>query len=88
MTEIAVALIAGGSSILVGVLTLFGVIVTNSKANSKIEQQLEIHQAVTDTKLETLAEEVKKHNDFASRMPVVEEQIKEITRRIDEYHSN
>lgn len=87
MVDITVALIAGGSSILVGVMTLLGVIITNSKSNNKIEQQLEINQAVTDTKLENLAVEVRKHNDFASRMPVVEEQIKEITRRIDEYHS-
>ena len=87
MVDITVALIAGGSSILVGLMTLLGVIITNKKSNDKIERQLEISLAVTDTKLETLAVEVRKHNNFASRMPVVEEQIKEITRRIDEYHS-
>ena len=88
MTEIAVALIAGGSSILVGVLTLFGVIITNSKSNSKIEKQLEINQAVTDAEIKELTREVREHNDFARRIPVIDEQIREINRRIDEYHSN
>ena len=88
MTDVAVALIAGASSIFVGLMTLFGVIITNSKSNSKIEKQLEINQAVTDTKLESLTEEVRKHNNFAERVPILEEQIREITRRIDEYHGN
>lgn len=82
MTEIIVALITGG-------LALVGVIITNSRSNSKIEQRLEINQAVTDTKLENLTTEVKKHNDFASRLPVVEEQIKVINHRIEDleaYH--
>lgn len=82
MTEIIVALITGG-------LALVGVIITNSRSNSKIEQRLEINQAVTDTKLENLTAEVKKHNDFASRLPVVEEQIKVINHRIEDleaYH--
>lgn len=82
MTEIIVALITGG-------LALVGVMITNSRSNSKIEQRLEINQAVTDTKLENLTAEVKKHNDFASRLPVVEEQIKVINHRIEDleaYH--
>ena len=88
MADIAVALIAGASSIFVGLMTLLGVIITNSKSNSKIEKQLEINQAVTDTKLESLTEEVRKHNNFAERVPIIEEQIREINRRIDEYHAN
>ena len=86
MSEIVVALISAGSAIAVGVMTLFGVIITNSKSNSKIEKQLEIAQAVTDTKIEALTREVHEHNNFARRMPVVEEQIKMIHKRIEEYH--
>lgn len=62
-------------AIITGVLSLLGVIVTNMSSNRKIENQLEVHQAVTDTKLETLTEEVRKHNNFASRIPVIEKDI-------------
>lgn len=89
MTDIAVACIAAGSSILVGLMTLFGVIITNSKSNNKIEKQLEIQQAVTDAKIEELTREVREHNNFAKRMPVVEEKIKVVNHRIDDleaYH--
>lgn len=87
MVDITVALIAGGSSILVGLMTLLGVIITNTKSNSKIERQLEINQAVTESEIKELTREVREHNHFAQRIPVVEEQIKAITRRIDEYHT-
>lgn len=56
-----------------GGLTLVGVLVANSKS-----------QAVTDTKLEELTREVREHNNFAKRMPVVEEQIKNINHRLDD----
>ena len=62
-------------AIITGVLSLLGVIITNVSSNRKIENQLEVHQAVTDTKLETLTEEVRKHNNFASRIPVIEKDI-------------
>ena len=61
-----------------GGLTLLGVLISNSKS-----------QAVTDTKLEELTREVREHNGFARRMPVVEEQIKEIKGEVTElkgYH--
>lgn len=56
-----------------GSLTLIGVLISNSKS-----------QAVTDTKLEELTREVREHNNFAKRMPVVEEQIKVINQRLDD----
>lgn len=62
-------------SIISGALTLLGVIITNVGSNRKIENQLEIHQAVTETKLENLTAEVRKHNDFASRIPAMEKDI-------------
>lgn len=77
MESIIVALITGG-------LSLIGVIVTNSRANSKMQTQLEKSQAVTDTKLDELTREVREHNGFARRMPVVEEQIKVINHRIQD----
>ena len=77
MESIIPALITGG-------LALIGVIVTNLNSNRSIENKLATSQAVTDTKLDNLTEEVKKHNNFASRMPVVEEQIKAINHRLDD----
>ena len=56
-----------------GGLTLIGVLIANSRT-----------QAVTDTKLEELTREVREHNNFAKRMPVVEEQIKVINHRIED----
>ena len=58
-------------SVIVGALTLLGVILSNSRS-----------QAVTETKLEELTREVREHNGFARRMPVVEEQIRVINHRI------
>lgn len=62
-------------SIITGALTLAGVIVTNIGSNRKMQQQLEVHQAVTETKLENLTTEVRKHNDFAVKIPVLEQRI-------------
>ena len=81
MTEIIVAIIAGG-------LSLVGVIITNNsnskRMTSQIENQLQISQAVTDTKLEELTREVRAHNNFAMRVPVLEEQMKVANHRIDD----
>lgn len=78
MTEaVVVALITGGLSVL-------GVIISNIGSNKKIENTLSTSQAVTDCKIEELTREVREHNNFARRMPVVEEQIKVINHRIDD----
>lgn len=63
------------ASFITGILALIGVVITNANSNKKIEHRLEISQAITDTKLENLTIEVKKHNDFASRVPVIEQRI-------------
>lgn len=52
-----------------------GIIITNVSSNRKIEHQLEVHQAVTEAKLENLTAEVRKHNDFAVKIPVLEQRI-------------
>lgn len=77
MESIIVAIITGG-------LSLIGVIITNSKSNKDIEHKLSIQQAVTDTKIEELTREVRMHNNFAQRVPVIEEQIKVINHRISD----
>lgn len=77
MTEILVAVITGG-------LSLIGVVITNSRSNSKIQNKLETAQAVTDCKIDELTREVREHNNFAKRMPVVEEQIKVANHRIED----
>ena len=83
MTDsILVALITGG-------LSLIGVFASNFAAVKKSEHAIRTSQAVTDTKLEALTREVREHNHFAQRMPVVEEQIKVINHRISDleaYH--
>lgn len=81
MEAVVTAIITGGLS-LIGVI--ISNIVSNRKVASDVENQLKVAQAVTNTKLEILTEEVKKHNNFASRMPVVEEQIKVINHRIED----
>lgn len=66
------------TALITGAVTLLGVLISNSKS-----------QAVTETKLEELTREVREHNGFAKRMPVVEEQIKVINHRINDlegYH--
>ena len=60
-------------AIITGGMTLLGVIIANSKT-----------QAVTEAKLEELTREVREHNNFARRMPVVEEQIKVINHRLQD----
>ena len=61
------------TAIITGGITLLGVLIANSK-----------NQAVMETKVDELTREVREHNGFARRMPVVEEQIKVINHRIDD----
>ena len=72
---VLVALITGG-------LSLLGVVLTNLATARKNETAIRTSQAVTAAKLEALTREVREHNQFARRMPVVEEQIKVINHRL------
>lgn len=72
------------SSIIVGVLALVGVIVTNVSSNKTVEQKIVTSQEVMKAEVANLRKEVEKHNNFASRIPVVEEQIKVINHRIND----
>lgn len=72
MENIVVALITGG-------LSLLGVVITNSIGNNKIQQDMKLEfskaQAITDTKIEELTREVREHNNFARRVPILEEKV-------------
>lgn len=72
---VVTALITGG-------MALIGVIITSARSASAIDSKLERAQAVTDTKLDELTREVREHNNFARRVPVLEEQIKAVNHRI------
>ena len=81
---IAAAIIAGVVSIVVALISLQGVKSSNEKTTTEIQNKLEVGQAVTNTKIEELTREVREHNNFARRMPVVEEQIKVANHRIED----
>lgn len=74
---IIVALITGG-------LSLLGIIYSSCKSTSKVDSKLDKQQAVIETKMDELTREVREHNNFAKRVPVVEEQIKVINHRIED----
>lgn len=74
---IIVAIITGG-------LSLIGVIVSNNRTAQSMDAKLDKQQAVTETELEELTREVRAHNNFAQRVPVLEEQIKVANHRIED----
>lgn len=77
-TGIIIAIISAVASVVVGLLTFAGVVITNRKANEKLIHTMEVQQAVTRTEIAELTREVREHNNFAKRMPVVENEIKHI----------
>lgn len=75
--DILVALIGAAA-------TIVTVVITSAQTRKSTDAQLERAQAVTDTKLEELTREVREHNNFARRVPVIEEQVKVINHRISD----
>ena len=67
---------------LVGALALIGVIITNTRAINKMQNKMTTAQAVTDERISELTREVRVHNNFARRVPVIEEQIKVANHRL------
>ena len=63
------------STIGVALITLIGTVITTKAGNDKIQHDLDKHNAVQDTKLEELTREVRQHNDFATRIPVIEQRV-------------
>lgn len=82
MSEILAAGISALSAVTVGILALIGVIITGNRSGREIEQKLQTAQAVTDTKIEELTREVRQHNNFAERVPILEQKIKSAEYRI------
>ena len=83
------ALISAGAAVIVGILSLIGVMITNSRSNTKMQQEMKTSQAVTDEKINELTREVRRHNDFAERIPVLEEKLKVTNHRLsdlEEFH--
>ena len=74
---VIVALITGG-------LSLAGVVITCMATAKKNETAMKVSQAVTDTKIDELTREVRLHNGFAEKIPVMQEQIKVINHRLDD----
>lgn len=83
MTEaVIVALITGG-------LSLVGVVITSQATAKKQEKAAAVAQAITDTKLEELTREVREHNNFAQKMPALQQQVDDLKRRVgvlEQYH--
>lgn len=72
------------TAFITGGLALAGVIITNATSNRSIENKIVTAQAVTDTKLENLTNEVRRHNEFAIRIPTLESEVKQIKEDIKE----
>lgn len=72
MTPTTITVLA---TIAVALISLIGTVYTTKSGNEKIQHQLDKHNAVQDTKLEELTREVRQHNDFAIRIPVIEQRV-------------
>lgn len=70
--EVLVTVLA---TIAVAFISLIGTVLTTKAGNDKIQHDLDKHNAVQDTKLEELTREVRQHNDFATRIPVIEQRV-------------
>lgn len=70
------------AALITGGLSLIGVVISNLATAHKTELTLKVNQAVTDTKLEALANELRKYNGLAERVPVLEEKINVLKQRI------
>lgn len=77
------------SAVITGTFALIGVVISNLLASKKTEQAIAVNQAVTETKIGELTREVREHNDFARRMPLMEHDVKDLQRRVGQletYH--
>ena len=69
-------------ALITGVLSLIGVIIANNRTAHDMDAKLDKQQAITQTQLEELTREVRMHNNFAERIPVIEEKIEDAKNRI------
>lgn len=76
-------------AVITGVLSLVGTIIAGNRQARDMDHKLETHQAVTDTKLDELTREVREHNEFAKRVPVLEtkqEQNDARLKKLEKFH--
>ncbi len=78
---IIIAIISAVGSLIVGIVSA---VISAKATGNDVQKRMEIAQAVTDTKLEELTREVRKHNNFAERIPVIETKISVADHRIDD----
>lgn len=71
-------------SLIAGGLSLVGVIITNSASNNKMQMENKAAQAVVNNKIENLTHEVRKHNDFAERVPILEEKVRNLEHDVED----
>ena len=76
------------AALITGAVSLVGTIITVLSASRKTDEAFKISQAVMQEKIEELTRSVREHNNFARRMPVVEEQIKAINHRLQDLEDN
>ncbi len=87
MTE---AIITAASTVAVGLLSLAGVMITNSRSNNRVHNEIKTAQAVTAERINELTRELKNQNEYVKQMPALEEKMKSINRRIynlEGYHN-
>ena len=76
-------------AVIAGIFSLIGVVITNSHANNKMQNEIKTSQAVTKEQIKELTREVRMHNDFATRIPVIEEKLERVNSRLSKleaYH--
>ena len=69
-------------ALITGAISLIGTVLTILQTSKKTEESFKIHQAVIDEKIENLTREVRKHNNFAERLPVLEQKVSDINDRL------
>ena len=72
------------AALITGAVSLVGTVITVLATHHKTAADMKVSQAVMDTKIDELTREVRMHNDFAQRIPVLQEQIKVANHRIDD----
>lgn len=69
-------------AIISGIITIIGTLITVWAGLRTSAQKAAVQQAITDTKLDELTREVRKHNNFADKIPVIEEQLKQLNDKV------
>lgn len=72
------------TALITGGLSVVGVVITNLAANRQMQYEIKQNQAVTETKIEELTREVREHNNFAHRVPILETKAKVADHRLDD----